>query len=115
MKSLRSTGTLTARRTRTRSSSEPEKRRSSVSTEMAAAPPASYSTARAAGSAIVGQGPLARAGALDLGDHGHARTAEDRHRVEGRVQPLTSLLESVQADLGLSGREILPDPGDDVV
>ena len=41
MKSLRSTGTDTAQRTRTRSSSEPANRRSSVSTEMAAAPPAS--------------------------------------------------------------------------
>ena len=52
MKSLRSTGMDTATRTRIRSSSEPLKRRPSVSTEIAAAPPASYSTARAAGSAM---------------------------------------------------------------
>ncbi len=58
MKSLRSTGTETASRTRTRSSRVPPKRRSSVSTEMAAAPPASYWAASAAGSLIVASAPL---------------------------------------------------------
>src|SRR3954471_18413782 len=58
MKSFRSTGTSTASRTRTRSSSDPEKRRPSVSTEMAAAPPAAYSPASQAGSPISASAPL---------------------------------------------------------
>ena len=58
MKSLRSTGTSTASRTRTRSSSVPENRRGSVSTEMAAAPPAAYSPASQAGSPISASAPL---------------------------------------------------------
>src|SRR4051794_19655539 len=58
MKSLRSTGTETARRTRIRSSRVPLNRRPSVSTEIAAAPPASYSAARAAGSSMLARAPL---------------------------------------------------------
>ena len=48
----------TAQRTRTRSSNDPAKCRCSVSTEIAAAPPASYSTASAAGSDISANVPL---------------------------------------------------------
>ena len=57
-KSLRSTGMSTRARTASRSASEPWKRRSSVSTEMTAAPPFSYSAASAAGSLMVASAPL---------------------------------------------------------
>ena len=44
----------------------------------------------------VGQRALAGAGALDLGDHRDARTAEPGHRVEGRVDVLAALLQPVE-------------------
>ncbi len=115
MKSLRSTGIATAQRTRTRSSRVPENRRSSVSTEMAEAPPASYSTASAAGSAIAARAPLLGLDSLDLGDHRDTRTTEPRHRVDGRIDALAAFLEPVQRHLLLPRDKVLPDPGDDVV
>ena len=57
MKSLRSTGIDTAARTASRSSSEPLKRRCSVSTLMIRAPPSSYAPASFAGSEIVASSP----------------------------------------------------------
>src|SRR5690606_27513818 len=57
MKSLRSTGSSTAARTSRRSSSEPPKRRCSVSTLIALAPPVWYDTARPAGSRISASEP----------------------------------------------------------
>src|SRR2546429_393517 len=57
MKSLRSTGTLTQRATRAKSSSVPPKCRSSVSTEIAVAPPCSYARACATGSRSSRIGP----------------------------------------------------------
>ncbi len=57
-KSLRSSGTSTAARTARRSSRLPPNRRSSVSTLIAAAPPAAYCRASAAGSAISARSPL---------------------------------------------------------
>ena len=85
MKSLRSTGTSTAARTARRSSRLPPKRRCSVSTLIAAAPPAAYAAASVGGVGDVGEVALARAAPLDLGDHARARGAEVRHRVERRV------------------------------
>src|SRR5882757_1049034 len=58
MKSLRSTGTDTSARTASRSASEPPKRRCSVSTLIAAAPPAAYSAASLAGSGMSASAPL---------------------------------------------------------
>ena len=45
-------------RTASRSAGEPEKRRSSVRTEIAVAPPAAYALAKAAGSGMSASAPL---------------------------------------------------------
>ena len=58
MKSLRSSGVSTAARTARRSSRLPPNRRSSVSTLIAAAPPAAYAVASAAGSGMSARSPL---------------------------------------------------------
>ena len=57
-KSLRSTGTSTRARTASRSARLPLNRRCSVSTEIAAAPPFSYSPASSAGSEMDASAPL---------------------------------------------------------
>ena len=63
----------------------------------------------------LGQRALARAGALDLGDHRDARAAETRHRVDGGIDVLTAFLQPFQRNPCLTDREVLPDSGDDVV
>ena len=71
MKSLRNTGMLTAALTLSKSSSDPRKRRPSVRHEIALAPPASYSRARAAGSGDIAQMPFGRRSAFDFSDYGN--------------------------------------------
>ncbi len=58
MKSFRKIGTFTALRTASKSSSEPPKRRRSVSTLIARAPPFSYRQANRAGSEMGARDPL---------------------------------------------------------
>jgi hypothetical protein len=69
MKSLRRTGMSTAARTASRSARLPPKRRCSVRTEMAAAPPVRIGRGQRGRVGDVREGALARAGTLDLGDH----------------------------------------------
>ena len=115
MKSLRSTGMSTAARTAARSAREPPKRRCSVSTLMQWAPPASYSRASAAGSAMSASGAPARARALDLRDDADVGVAEDRSHVEGCRNAGGPRLELVQGHGGHALGDVLAHPFDDVV
>ena len=81
---------------------------------MTRAPPASYSAASSAGSAISASVALGRAGALDLGDHRDARRAQRGEASSGGRAP-RGRLELVEGHSGLAGGEVSADPGDDLV
>ena len=115
MKSLRSSGVSTAARTARRSSRLPPKRRCSVSTLIAAAPPAAYCRGERGRVGDVGEVALAGAAALDLGDHAGAGGAEVRHRVARRVDVGERGAQVGQAGDGLALGEVDPHAGDDVV
>ena len=93
----------------------PPKRRPSVSTEMAAAPPASYSTASAAGSEISASAPLL---GLDRLTSAITATPGPRKRGIGSIAGSTCWQRSFsrsRATRACRDSEVLPDPGDDVV
>ena len=117
MKSLRSTGSSTAARTARRSSRLPPNRRSSVSTLIAAAPPAAYARGERGRVGDVGEVALARAAPLDLGDH--ARPRARGRPASGRAA--AGRRPSARPQVGSAGRvasplgEVLAHAGDDVV
>ncbi len=87
VKSLRNTGKAVAARAATRSSGDPAKNSRSVSTDKAAAPLVLIGAGQAGRIEVRGERSLARAGPLDLGDHGHpgaGRQARPRSRGPGR-------------------------------
>jgi hypothetical protein len=61
------------------------------------------------------QRTFAGTGSLHLRDNPDPGTTEPRHRIDGRVDVLTSFLESVQRNLALLNRQILANAGNDVV
>ena len=98
MKSLRSSGVSTAARTARRSSRLPPNRRSSVSTLIAAAPPAAYCRASAAGSAISARSPLLGLRRFTSAITLEPGAAQVRHRVARRVD-----VGQRRAQVGLAG------------
>jgi hypothetical protein len=61
------------------------------------------------------QRSLTGAGPFDLGNNGDTGPAEARHRIDCRVNVLTSFLQAFERNLLLPSGQILPNPGDDVV
>ena len=112
---MRSTGTSTAARTASRSASEPPNRRASVRTLTIAAPPASYSRASAAGSAIGASAPFDGLRRFTSAMTWTPGLAQRGDRVPGLRPTGRPLLQLLQRQPAFAVGQVGPDTDEDLV